>query len=442
MKRTRNLRNILLIVTLIFSTFWLKISLTSIQVLNGEDGKLILNSALWRAIVALVLITIYIITLIVLVVLIPATKRKPIAPVIQQRFLDFRKLIIASILQPGDLNETPKKDDIEGPNLFEAVQQIGKIGYWRLDCLQQKIHWSLGIYKLLDLHENVIEPDLATFISFVSPNRKKQVEELFTWDHTSNLKVVDFLISTPSNKVRHCYQIATCKRDANGEVVEIEGLIQDVTDTWLAGHFNRDMQLNIQAVYESGVAGVVLADCTGAIKTFNIKAKEILEQHAGWDCTLNKSVLPELANKKDQRFADHFSLARKGQVEEFDEEYFDEAGKIIWLHFTLTPVYDGSMVTNICITARDITEMKNHIYAIQDQNRVLFEISWMQSHLVRGPLARILGLIDLLKSEVKEDEQSIEIIKYLTTSCNDLDAVIRMVTELTDKVTYRIGKTI
>jgi hypothetical protein len=38
-----------------------------------------------------------------------------------------------------------------------------------------------------------------------------------------------------------------------------------------------------------------------------------------------------------------------------------------------------------------------HWIAIEKQNKKLKEIAWAQSHIVRAPLARMLGIVNLIK---------------------------------------------
>lgn len=80
----------------------------------------------------------------------------------------------------------------------------------------------------------------------------------------------------------------------------------------------------------------------------------------------------------------------------------------------------------------DITERSLYIKTIEKQNEKLKDIAWTQSHLVRAPLARILGLADLLQNykEEKEDERK-ELLKYLVLSANELDHMIR---DISDKI--------
>lgn len=61
------------------------------------------------------------------------------------------------------------------------------------------------------------------------------------------------------------------------------------------------------------------------------------------------------------------------------------------------------------ILANDITERFAYIEAIEKQNEKLREIAWIQSHVVRAPLAKIMGLIELIKNRGLDiDDQDYE----------------------------------
>jgi PAS domain S-box-containing protein len=84
------------------------------------------------------------------------------------------------------------------------------------------------------------------------------------------------------------------------------------------------------------------------------------------------------------------------------------------------------------IIATDVTERLNYIKAIETQNERLREISWIQSHIVRAPLARILGLVPLIKdSNEEEEEDKKKILDYIFLSANELDDIIKSITEKT-----------
>jgi FixJ family two-component response regulator len=76
-------------------------------------------------------------------------------------------------------------------------------------------------------------------------------------------------------------------------------------------------------------------------------------------------------------------------------------------------------------------ERKKSIIATEKQNATLREISWIQSHIVRAPLARILGLVSLLKDAKDDCTDKHDILAFLEQSAGELDKVIK---EITDKV--------
>ncbi|WP_051227857.1 PAS domain S-box protein [Gillisia sp. JM1] len=83
---------------------------------------------------------------------------------------------------------------------------------------------------------------------------------------------------------------------------------------------------------------------------------------------------------------------------------------------------------------QDITEIQNYIQTIEDHNSRLKDIAWTQSHVVRAPLARIMGLVDLIQSYPDVDEQS-QLLEHINTSAKELDDIIRNITRKTEDVT-------
>ncbi len=83
---------------------------------------------------------------------------------------------------------------------------------------------------------------------------------------------------------------------------------------------------------------------------------------------------------------------------------------------------------------QDITEVQNYIKTIEEHNDRLKDIAWTQSHIVRAPLARIMGLIDLFKNYPNIDEQA-ELLDHIITSANELDGIIRKISNKTENVT-------
>jgi PAS domain S-box-containing protein len=80
---------------------------------------------------------------------------------------------------------------------------------------------------------------------------------------------------------------------------------------------------------------------------------------------------------------------------------------------------------------QDVTDRNNFYNALVNQNEALREIAWIQSHVVRAPLAKIMGLVQLLQTEKGNEGNSP--FEFL------LDAILNAANEL-DKVVFDISE--
>lgn len=92
--------------------------------------------------------------------------------------------------------------------------------------------------------------------------------------------------------------------------------------------------------------------------------------------------------------------------------------------------------TNPCriITANDLSEIHKKTEAITEKNRRLQEIAWTQSHLVRAPLARLLGLLDLLDYEEVNAEEKEFCLTQVRESAREVDEIIHKIVKKTEQI--------
>ncbi len=77
------------------------------------------------------------------------------------------------------------------------------------------------------------------------------------------------------------------------------------------------------------------------------------------------------------------------------------------------------------VIAVDVTGNIKYLNAIEEQNKKLKEIAWIQSHLVRHPLVNIMGMIPLIQRLPLEELKTNNIIYYLEREAKKLDEVIK-----------------
>ncbi len=77
----------------------------------------------------------------------------------------------------------------------------------------------------------------------------------------------------------------------------------------------------------------------------------------------------------------------------------------------------------------DMTKELIRSRAIEKQNEMFKEIAWMQSHVVRAPLANIMGLIEVIKSKKIEDVKRLDIVHHLLSEAEKFDEIIKLISK-------------
>lgn len=83
----------------------------------------------------------------------------------------------------------------------------------------------------------------------------------------------------------------------------------------------------------------------------------------------------------------------------------------------------------ICSIAEDITETRMLEDQLKEKIKQLNHISWKNSHLLRGPVTTIIGLVSLIKEEEITSEHNIKIFSYVKQTIDKLDLVIQEIND-------------
>jgi len=116
-------------------------------------------------------------------------------------------------------------------------------------------------------------------------------------------------------------------------------------------------------------------------------------------------------------------------------------GELIKVEIRIAPIQYKEESANVVI-ANDITEKLNYLKALEDQNEKFREISWIQSHLVRAPLSRIMGLASLLESAQGNEVEMKTMLGYMVSSADELDEMIKTITAKTLAADYQLNNSI
>ncbi len=99
-------------------------------------------------------------------------------------------------------------------------------------------------------------------------------------------------------------------------------------------------------------------------------------------------------------------------------------GSYIWIEGTITNLLRNESVKAYIINYHDITERVKYLNDIEEQNKKLREIAWIQSHVVRAPLARMMGLVNVLREIDMDSEEFDKWVGYFNATADELDAIV------------------
>ena len=114
------------------------------------------------------------------------------------------------------------------------------------------------------------------------------------------------------------------------------------------------------------------------------------------------------------------------------EKYLDG----VCYNFEMSPVYEKDQVMGVVFYVRDISDKMFKTTQLININQLLKEIVWKQSHVVRKPLANILGLISILVKIMKfslcvkwhmSEKVQKQIKERIMSSADELDTIIHQV---------------
>jgi PAS domain S-box-containing protein len=141
----------------------------------------------------------------------------------------------------------------------------------------------------------------------------------------------------------------------------------------------------------------------------------------------------DFAREQVEKWHAYYRRALAGETFSVVEE--DEVhGSKVYEEIRFNPIHDkDNNVISVNCLSRDITSEKEHMIRIQEQNEKLNEIAWIQSHQVRGPVATILGLAQLLDPSNSSDPANAKVLEGVKEAAAELDAIIKDVVAKTNE---------
>ncbi len=154
------------------------------------------------------------------------------------------------------------------------------------------------------------------------------------------------------------------------------------------------------------------------------KALEAFKQHDALKDSAfsdeNKMLLSKMESQHELDMKDKDIAIKSKQIEIAKLEEANKSKE--------TVIYIGGILFLLLAAVLVIAKFRN---SIRKQRKVLREIAQIQSHEIRGPLSRILGLVHLFNYEDINDPVNGQIMQYITLSATEIDDIINTVVNKT-----------
>lgn len=318
---------------------------------------------------------------------------------------------------------------------LELATKATGIGVWDYDVVKDHLTWDENMFKVYQAQTEGFSEKLADWEQTIVPEDRERTKQVFldainSSNDNANFR---FRIQTSSG-IRHISTIAQINRNASGEAVRVVGLNWDITEIEQSRLELDKIRLNMEALINNTGDHMWSINPRFRLLSANNGYLDYLEDLCGKRLTVGDTVLdPELGKERNQHWKVLYEKALSGEKVEIQLKDVSKYGSKI-LVVSLYPIRNAqNIITGVACYSFDDTERVNSLETIKQQNQQLRDIAWMQSHVMRAPVARVLGLIELLKEESQVSEETREILKYIQESSQEMDQVIKDITEKTQR---------
>lgn len=322
---------------------------------------------------------------------------------------------------------------------YEYVNMASNDAIYDWDLVHDHIEWGDGFFRLFGGEADTTHYPLSRWAERVHPADRELIRkslEVHLADPLEHKWSTDYRFMKTGGEYAYVEEIGYIRRNRQGRAVRMIGVLRDVTKMRQEQH---ELKLLVSVITNTNDA-VLIAESD----PHDISGLKILYVNSAF--TRITGYLPEAVVGRSPALLKGFSPARndfdKLQEAIYNREPLKGAtlryardSEEFFINLALLPVTDARGVhTHWIAIGHDVTDHLRYISEIEERNHKLQEIAWMQSHVIRAPLARLMGLIDLIRNYQHSDTEKNELLDHVLTSAYALDEIIRDISSKTERI--------
>lgn len=341
--------------------------------------------------------------------------------------------------------DSTKKSLKEAAVLMSQGQELANFGNWQWDIIKDKVSWSDTLYHIYGLDKTTFKATFEGYQELIHPDDKEYVIKQITGVLARRADVVfEERIIRPGGEIRYLKSWGKVQVNEQNIPVKMIGACLDITDSKVAQahlhQLHQDLEAHLKTIALSEKRYSNLFHLSPVpMWIFNLDTRKFINVNAAaiehYGYSLEEFVAMDAAQLWPETFLAEFENAINSTNQFFKgiTTQIKKNGEPIQVFIQSSFVEFSGQNTHLML-ASDITERQNYIRAIEEKNQHLQEIAWIQSHVVRAPLARIMGLIDLFKTHTADELDQADLLDKIIISANELDGIIRGISDITGEV--------
>ena len=270
-------------------------------------------------------------------------------------------------------NEELKKteDALKEKEYFLRESQIaGDIGSYKTNFVTGYWQSSETLDSIFGIDDNY-DRTVPGWLAIVHPDERQKMEQYLRLEVLGKQKSFNKeyrIVRNNDKQTRWVHGLGNIKNDDSGNISELIGTIQDITERINVEELLSQSEMNLRTIFENTDTGLFLLDNKFNIIAFNKKIDQFAKLSFGFEIQEKQNLIKLITSEKQKQFADLFGdVIRSNNINNYEISYIQMDGSIIWYSISGNKVYDSNgNMSGICLAVNDITERKKSETAISE----------------------------------------------------------------------------
>ncbi len=189
---------------------------------------------------------------------------------------------------------------------------------------------------------------------------------------------------------------------------------------------------NLDALINNIEEHIWSIDANYNILSANLAYKNFMFDITKREIAVGESIfIPELSAKGKELWLRYYNRALNGEAFEFIELVDFPNMQAFFAETRMSPIRNNNEIIGVACISSNIQERLETQKRIIEQNKKLLEVISIASHEIRGPIASLLGLVDVFNQKNFSDPFNAEIITLVQQTTRQVDSMLHTLVEKT-----------